>query len=47
MMKSVTATFQIFEPITVWAENDEQVDIATEMFFANGALTVSVKGGLV
>ena len=45
MKKTVTATFQIFEPITLTVDNDErgQVDEVVEMFFANGALTVSVK----
>jgi hypothetical protein len=43
MNKTVTATFQIFQPITLVAETEQQVDEISEMFFANGALTVSVR----
>lgn len=43
MNKTVTATFHIFDPITLVAETEQQVDEISEMFFANGALAVSVK----
>lgn len=43
MNKTVTATFHIFEPITLVAETEQQVEEISEMFFANGALVVSVR----
>lgn len=43
MYKTITATFQIFEPITLEANSPDQVEEIVEMFFANGALTVSTR----
>ncbi len=43
MKTEVTATFHIFEPITLVAETLEQANEIIDMFFANGALTVSVR----
>ncbi len=44
MRTEVTGTFQLFEPITLIAASEQEVDQISEMFFANGALTVFTKG---
>jgi hypothetical protein len=44
MKTEVTATFAISHPITLVASTPDEVDEIVEMFFANGAITVSSKG---
>lgn len=44
MKTEVTATFQIFEPVTLTATTPDELDEIVEMFFANGAIFVSTKG---
>jgi len=44
METQITATFAVSHPITLVASTPDEIDEIVEMFFANGALTVSSRG---
>lgn len=44
METTITATFAVSEPITLVAHSAVEHDEITEMFFANGAITVTSRG---